>query len=435
VARIKDVTAREVLDCRGIPTVEVNIVMVSKDLRMGSAIAPGGTSQGDREALDLRDKDAKRYFGQGVQNAISLILSQVRPALLSREFQSQADVDQVLTDLDGTSNRSRLGANATLAVSMAFTRAHASLLGVPIYEMVGRDLGASATVLPVPLMTIFSGGRKEYHSLDIEEVMIVPTGFSKFSDALRGGVEVFQKVREILNKKKKCMAVSEKGGFVFQLEPEGPLDQIFHLLGEAITETEYVVGKHIHFALNIAARNLFQQDHYIFEGNKLTSEQMISLYSDLLKKYPIVSIEDGLLDTDIDGWVSMTQKLGNSVQLVGGDLFRSSPAELKKGAQKKIANALLIKPNQVGTVTDCYIAVALANLANYNSVIAHRRGETEDSFLADLAVGSDACQIKTGGPLRSDRVAKYNQLLRIEQSLGGRGIFVGHKIYDRFRSE
>ena len=420
--RIEWVQGREILDSRGNPTVEAEVMLESGVV--GWAAVPSGASTGEHEAVELRDGDARRYLGKGVSRAVQNIAQTIAPALEDQDAAEQAEVDRLLMQLDGTPNKSRLGANAILAVSLAVARAVADTLELPLYRYLG---GVSASLLPVPLMNIVNGGVHADNNVDFQEFMIVPLGASSFADSLRMGVETFHHLKKVLSKKGYATAVGDEGGFAPNLRSNTEaLEQIL----EAIQAAGYRPGEDIALALDPASSEFFEDGKYVFKKSDhsvRTSEQMVEFYSDWVRQYPIVSIEDGLAEDDWKGWKLLTAKLGSKVQLVGDDLFVTNTDRLEGGIEQKAANAILIKLNQVGTLTETLAAIEMARRHGYSSVISHRSGETEDTFIADLAVATGAGQIKTGSGSRSDRIAKYNQLLRIEQELGEEAVFLGRK--------
>ena len=437
MVKIKKIQAREVLDSRGLPTVEMDLFMDDLkhpgELVNGHAMVPSGASTGEGEALELRDGDPKRYLGKGTLKAVDHILNQIRPALIDREIGNQAELDRLLCQLDGTPNKSQFGANAILGVSMAFVRAQALALRIPTYQLLAQEFKSTGTVLPAPLMNIINGGKHADNGLAIQEFMIVPAGFTRFTEALRAGAETFHHLKKILSKKGKSTAVGDEGGFAPTLEGPHPHKQVLSLIMEAIEAAGYQAGKQIFLALDSAASEYsIDKISYQFEGKRLSSNEMISIYSEWAKEYPIVSIEDGLAEHDWVGWKSLTDTLGKRCQIVGDDLFVTNPSYLKEGIEKNVANSVLIKLNQIGTVSETLETMRIAKQAKYNSIVSHRSGETEDTFIADLAVGTDAGQIKTGSASRTDRIAKYNQLLRLEEQLGERGHFAGLKVFERF---
>jgi enolase len=416
--KIIEVFAREILDSRGNPTVEVDVLLESGVL--GRASVPSGASTGSREALELRDGEKNRYLGKGVRNAldnVDLIAKEVE----GMDAREQAMIDLVMKQIDGTDNKANLGANAILGVSLAVARAAAEAAALPLFMYLG---GAGARTLPVPMMNVINGGAHANNNLDVQEFMIVPAGFDTFSDALRAGVETFHHLKKILNDKGLTTAVGDEGGFAPDLKTNA---EALDLILTAIQKAGYKPAEQIYLALDVAASEFYKKK-YKFEGVDRSSDDMVDYYVDLKKKYPIVSIEDGMAENDWDGWDTLTGALGSSTQLVGDDLFVTNPAIFAKGIERGIANAILIKVNQIGTLTETLDAIELGKRAGYRSVISHRSGETEDSTIADLAVATNAGQIKTGSASRSDRMAKYNQLLRIEEELGDAAIFAGKGI-------
>ncbi|MCZ6753502.1 MAG: phosphopyruvate hydratase [Acidobacteria bacterium] len=419
---IEWVQGREILDSRGNPTVEAEVMLESGVI--GWAAVPSGASTGEHEAVELRDGDARRYLGKGVSRAVQNIDETIAPALEDQDAAEQAEVDRLLIQLDGTPNKSRLGANAILAVSLAVARAVADTLELPLYRYLG---GVNASLLPVPLMNIVNGGVHADNNVDFQEFMIVPLGAATFADSLRMGVETFHHLKKVLSKKGYATSVGDEGGFAPNLRSNTEaLEQIL----EAIQAAGYRPGEDIALALDPASSEFYENGKYIFkksDRSERTSEQMVEFYSDWVRQYPIVSIEDGLAEDDWEGWKLLTEKLGSRVQLVGDDLFVTNTDRLEEGIEQKAANAILIKLNQVGTLTETLAAIEMARRNGYSSVISHRSGETEDTFIADLAVATGAGQIKTGSGSRSDRIAKYNQLLRIEEELGEDAKFLGRK--------
>jgi len=426
MSAITGVYAREILDSRGFPTVEVEIQLESG--AWGRAAVPSGASTGKREAVELRDGDAQRYRGKGVQQAVRNVEETIAPEIDGMEASEQAAIDQALLELDGTPNKSALGANAILAVSLAVARAAADDAGLPLYAYLG---GVGGRLLPVPLMNVINGGAHADNGIDFQEFMLVPAGADSFSNALRMGVEVFQALKELLKSKKLSTGVGDEGGFAPAL---GSNTAALDLLMEAIESAGYRPGDDISLALDIAASE-FAEDGGRYrlrrENVVLNSDELIGRYEALCNRYPIVSIEDGLGEDDWNGWALLTKRLGDRVQLVGDDLFVTNPAIIQQGIRKSIANAVLVKVNQVGTLTETMQAIELAKRAAYGTVISHRSGETEDTFVADLAVAVNAGQIKTGSLARSERTAKYNQLLRIEEELGHAASWPGKSLYAR----
>lgn len=417
--------AREVLDSRGNPTVEVEVLLDSGAL--GTAIVPSGASTGEREALELRDGDKKRYQGKGVQKAIKNVMDKIAPELIGLDSQEQAFIDALMCELDGTANKGKLGANAILGVSMAVCAASANEMGLPLYRYIG---GCNAKELPVPMMNIMNGGAHADNNLDCQEFMIVPVGCKDFSSALRAGTEIFHTLKAILKKKGLNTAVGDEGGFAPNLNSN---EEAIVVIMQAIKESGYKPGKDVFIALDVAASEFFEKGSYKFDGKKLSSAEMIEYYAQIVAKYPICSIEDGLAENDWAGWEMLTKKLGSKVQLVGDDLFVTNTKILEQGIQKGIANSILIKLNQIGTVTETLDAIEMAKRAGYTAVISHRSGETEDTTIADLAVATNAGFIKTGSLSRSERIAKYNRLLRIEDELGEMALFKGMKAFYNIR--
>ena len=418
MAIIVKVTGREILDSRGNPTVEVEVFLESG--HRGRASVPSGASTGKHEALELRDKDPKRYLGKGVQKAVRNIHHVMAPKLLGMDVLDQKKIDRIMLQWDGTPNKSRLGANAILGVSLACAKAAANHLGIPLYQHFG---GLSATRLPVPMMNILNGGAHADNNLDLQECMILPVGAKSFKEALRMGTEVFHHLKTILNGKGYKTSVGDEGGFAPDLRSN---EEAFSLILEAIRKSGYRPGKEVALGIDAAATEFYQNGAYFLKAekkSKRTSTEMIDFYEALIKKFPIVSIEDGLSEDDWKGWKAMTTRLGKKIQLVGDDLFVTNPNRLMRGIREKVANAILVKLNQIGTLTETLEVIEIAKKAGYRTIISHRSGETEDTTISDLAVGTNAGQIKTGAPSRTDRVAKYNQLLRIEEELGKRATY------------
>ncbi len=421
---IIDIRAREILDSRGNPTVEADVTLASG--AFGRAAVPSGASTGEHEALELRDGDDERYGGKGVQQAVQSIVERIAPALNGMTAADQIAIDRVMIDLDGTPNKGKLGANAILAVSLATARAAAEDTGLPLYRYLG---GPMSRTMPVPMMNILNGGAHATNTVDLQEFMVVPIGADSFSDALRMGAEVFHSLKKVLVKRKMSTGVGDEGGFAPNLEND---EDALRVVVEAIEKAGYAPGTEIAIALDCAASELFKGNSYTFkksDGGSYDADGMIELYGQWLDKYPIVSIEDGLAENDWDGWAKLTAALGDRCQLVGDDLFVTSTERLARGIEADVANAILIKVNQIGTLTETLEAIELARGNGYQSVISHRSGETEDTFIADLAVGTGAGQIKTGSASRTDRVAKYNQLLRIEEQLGSLAEYPGGAVY------
>jgi len=417
MGEIIEIVAREVLDSRGNPTVEVEVILDSGIA--GAAIVPSGASTGKREALELRDGDKKKFHGKGVQQAVKNIVGDIAFRLRGMDSSDQVLIDRTMVDLDGTENKSKLGANAILGVSMAVCHASANELNIPLYRHIG---GCNAKELPVPMMNIMNGGAHADNNLDIQEFMIMPAGLKNFAAALRAGAEIFQTLKSILKKKGLNTSVGDEGGFAPNL---GSNEEALAIIIQAIAESGYKPGKDVLLALDVASSEFFDKGHYQFEGRKLSSQAMVDYFEGLVGKYPILSIEDGMAENDWNGWRLLTERLGRKVQLVGDDLFVTNTKILKEGIRKGIANSILIKLNQIGTVTETLDAIEMAKRARYTAVISHRSGETEDTTIADLAVACNTGFIKTGSLSRSERIAKYNRLLRIEEELGGSAVFKG----------
>ena len=413
MSQIVDIRAREILDSRGNPTIEADVILESGVV--GRACAPSGASTGSREALELRDGDKSRYLGKGVKNAVNNVNTLIRDALVGKSVFEQKDIDNTMIELDGTENKEKLGANATLAVSLAAARAAATEKKIPLFQYIADLRGQTTLSMPVPMMNIINGGSHADNNVDIQEFMIEPVGFTSFSEALRAGVEIFHSLKSVLNKKGLNTAVGDEGGFAPNLRSN---EEAITVILEAIGQTGYKAGSDIMLALDCAASEFYKNGQYILagEGNKaFTSNQFSDYLAGLVNQYPIISIEDGLDESDWEGWSYLTSILGDKIQLVGDDLFVTNPKILQRGINEKVGNSILIKYNQIGTLTETLDAIYLAKENGYSTVISHRSGETEDSTIADLAVGTAAGQIKTGSLCRSDRVAKYNQLLRIEE--------------------
>ena len=417
---IIDVFAREILDSRGNPTVEVDVLLETG--AYGRAAVPSGASTGQREALELRDKD-KRYAGKGVEKAVKNINEKIGPKILRMEACDQVFIDHFMIKLDGTKNKSKLGANAILGVSLAVAKAAAMESELPLYRYIG---GTSARELPVPMMNILNGGEHADNNLDIQEFMIMPAGASCFREALRIGAEVFHNLKSLLKSKKLSISVGDEGGFAPNLKSN---EEALVLIMQAIKKAGYRPGKDVMLALDSAASELYKNGKYTFEGKTVTSGKLIEFYEHLIKKYPVVSIEDGLAENDWKGWEEMTRRLGNKVQIVGDDIFVTNPEIFSKGIAKGIGNSILIKLNQIGSLTETLDAIEMAKRAGYTAVVSHRSGETEDSTIADLAVAMNTGQIKTGSLSRTDRIVKYNRLLRIEEELGSASLFRGNEVF------
>jgi enolase len=423
MSAIVDIVGREILDSRGNPTVECDVLLESGT--MGRAAVPSGASTGSREAIELRDGDKSRYLGKGVLKAVEFINTEISEAVLGLDASEQAFLDKTLIDLDGTENKSRLGANAMLAVSMAVARAAAEESGLPLYRYFG---GMGRMQMPVPMMNVVNGGAHANNNLDLQELMIIPIGAPSFREALRYGAEVFHALKKILHDKGMSIAVGDEGGFA----PNVPNHEAaIQMILEAITAAGYVAGEQIALGLDCAASEFYKDGKYHLdaEGLVLSSEEWINVMATWVDKYPIISIEDGMSEGDWDGWKLLTERLGKKVQIVGDDLFVTNTKILKEGIDKGIANSILIKINQIGTLTETFAAIEMAKRAGYTAVISHRSGETEDSTIADIAVGTNAGQIKTGSLSRSDRMAKYNQLLRIEEDLGDIASYPGRSAF------
>ncbi|PRW61963.1 phosphopyruvate hydratase [Actinopolyspora mortivallis] len=427
MAIIEQVGAREILDSRGTPTVEVEVAL--DDGTLTRAAVPSGASTGEHEAVELRDGVAERYGGKGVERAVAGVLDEIGPELVGLEAIEQRVVDQKLVDLDGTPTKSRLGANAMLGASLAVAKAAAESTELELFRYVG---GPNAHVLPVPMMNILNGGAHADTGVDMQEFMIAPIGADSFSEALRWGSEVYQALKSVLKSKGMATGLGDEGGFA----PDLPNNrQALDLIGSAVEKAGYTLGRDVALALDVAATEFHSDGVYQFEGSKRSAEQMIGYYSELLDSYPLVSIEDPLSEDDWDGWARMTSEIGEKVQLVGDDLFVTNPERLEEGINRRVANALLVKVNQIGTLSETLDAVNLANSCGYRSMMSHRSGETEDTTIADLAVATGCGQIKTGAPARSERVAKYNQLLRIEENLGDAARYAGELAFPRFTAE
>jgi enolase len=424
MGRITGIKAREVLDSRGNPTVEAEVWI--EDCIMGSAIVPSGASTGEREALEMRDGN-KRYSGKGVKKAVRNVLSEIAPKIMGMDSRRQADLDRLMIELDGTENKSRLGANAILAVSMAAAKASAEEMGMPLYRYLG---GVNARLLPVPMMNIMNGGAHADNNLDIQEFIIIPAGLKNFSESLRAGAEIFHTLKKILKKEGHNTNVGDEGGFAPNLNHN---EDALKVIMKAITEAGYKPGKDVYLALDPAASEFFDKGKYDFEGKKITSADMVSYYEGLVSRYPILSIEDGMSEKDWKGWALLTEKLGKKIQLVADDIFVTNPKIIAEGIAKGIANSVLIKLNQIGTITETAEAVEMAKAAGYTAVVSHRSGETEDTTIADLAVAYNTGQIKTGSLSRTDRVSKYNRLLRIEEELGGSALYLGTRVLYNIR--
>ncbi len=423
MAIITDVYAREILDSRGNPTVEVEVYL--EDGSMGRAAVPSGASTGAYEAVELRDGDKSRYLGKGVRKAVENVNEIIAPEIIGMDVFDQVGIDMTMIELDGTPNKGKLGANAILGVSMAVARAAAASLGIPLYNYLG---GFNAKTLPVPMMNILNGGKHADNTVDIQEFMVMPVGAESFTEALRIGAEIFHSLKKVLGAKGLNTAVGDEGGFAPNLKSN---EEAITTILEAIKAAGYEAGKDVFLALDVAATEMYKDGKYHFEGEGVTktTEEMIAFYEDLVNKYPIISIEDGLSEDDWEGWQALTERIGGKVQLVGDDLFVTNTERLARGIELKTGNSILVKVNQIGSLTETFDAIEMAKRAGYTAVISHRSGETEDSTIADIAVATNAGQIKTGAPSRTDRVAKYNQLLRIEDELGDTSRYGGLKAF------
>ena len=424
MSTIVDISAREILDSRGNPTVEADVTLDSGVV--GRAAVPSGASTGEREAVELRDGDKSRYLGKGVLNAVQAIEEQIAPTLAGMSAQDQMGIDNAMLELDGTPNKAKLGANAILAVSLATARAAADDVDMPLWRYLG---GPMARTMPVPMMNILNGGAHATNTVDFQEYMIVPIGAESFREALRMGAEVFHALKKVLVKRGLATGVGDEGGFAPDLKTD---EDALKLVIEAIESAGFAPGQEVAIALDCAASELFSNGKYDFKksgAGKMEAQGMIDMYARWMETYPIVSIEDGLAENDWDGWKALTAQLGTKVQLVGDDLFCTNSEILAKGIENDVANSILIKVNQIGTLTETLMAMELARSAGYASIVSHRSGETEDTFIADLSVGTGAGQIKTGSASRTDRVAKYNQLLRIEEALGDAAEYPGGGVY------
>jgi enolase len=427
MSEIVNVFAREILDSRGDPTLEVEVYLETG--AMGRASVPSGASTGEHEAVELRDRDKKRYQGKGVLTAVTHVNEQLSSQVIGMEASDQAAIDRALIELDGTKNKSRLGANAILGVSLAVAKAEAVETGQPLYRYLG---GVAARELPVPLMNILNGGLHADNQLDIQEFMILPVGAGSFAEALRVGAEVFYALKAILKKASHATSVGDEGGFAPSLESN---EEALQFILKAIEAAGYRPGRDVFLGLDVAASTFYEKGRYVMSAEKKkerSSEEMVEYYAELIDRYPILSIEDGLSERDWKGWRLLTERLGDRVQLVGDDLFVTHQEILERGIKEQVANAILIKPNQVGTLTETLETIGLAKRAGYGTIISHRSGETEDTTIADLAVACNLGQIKTGSLSRAERTAKYNQLLRIEEDLLGEAVYGGQKVFSRW---
>ena len=426
MALIDAIHAREILDSRGNPTVEVEVLL--SDGQIGRAAVPSGASTGEHEAVELRDGDKGRYLGKGVQKAVDAVIDQIAPALTGFDATDQRSIDQAMIDLDGTANKGKLGANAILGVSLAVANAAAASADLPLYKYLG---GPNAHVLPVPLMNILNGGSHADSDVDIQEFMIAPIGAETFSEGLRWGVEVYHNLKSVLQQKGLSTGLGDEGGFA----PNLPSNRAaLDLIQEAIRNAGYTPGTDIALALDVASSEFFKDGAYQFEGKALSAAEMSAYYAELVADYPLVSIEDPLDENDWEGWKILTDTIGDKVQLVGDDLFVTNPERLQQGIDAATANSLLVKVNQIGSLTETLDAVSLAQRSGYTTITSHRSGETEDTTIADISVATNAGQIKTGAPARSERVAKYNQLLRIEEELDDAARYAGRSAFPRFKA-
>jgi enolase len=426
MSTVVSVHAREILDSRGNPTIEVEVA--TEFGSFGRAAVPSGASTGEHEAHELRDGDPKRYLGKGVQQAVTNVNEVLAPVVEGLEVADQAYIDRTLCELDGTATKSRLGANAILGVSLACARAAADDVGLPLYRYLG---GAHTRTLPIPLMNVINGGAHADNNLDFQETMLVPFGFDRFSEALRAGVEIFHTLKKLLRGRGKVTAVGDEGGFAPSLDSNA---EALETLVEAIREAGYVPGEQVGLALDVAASEFYSAEKrcYVLSGEggrELSSAELVELYAELANRYPLVSIEDGMDEDDWTGWKQLTERLGSRMQLVGDDLFVTNRARLQRGIDERVANAMLVKVNQIGTLSETLDAMRLAHRNRYRCVVSHRSGETGDTFIADLAVATEAGQIKTGSASRSDRTEKYNQLLRLEEQLGLEAVYPGRTIF------
>jgi enolase len=427
MSEIIDVSAREILDSRGNPTVEVEVLLDSG--AMGRAAVPSGASTGEREAIELRDHDSKRYLGKGVLRAVENVNDIIAPEIMGLDATEQALIDKVMIELDGTENKAKLGANAILGVSLAAAKAAAEEVGLPLYQYIG---GPNAKELPVPMLNVINGGKHADNNVDLQEFMIMPAGAHNFAEALRMAAETFHNLKAVLKKKGYSTAVGDEGGFAPNLKSN---EEAVQVILEGIEKAGYAPGKDIYIALDPAASEIFKDGKYILAGEKreLTPAQMVDYYASWVEKYPIISIEDGMAEQDWEGWKLITERLGKKIQIVGDDVFVTNTKIFAEGIKKGIANSILIKLNQIGTLTETLDCIEMAKRAGYTAVVSHRSGETEDSTIADVVVAVNAGQIKTGSTSRSDRIAKYNQLLRIEEELGEVAVFRGMGVFYNLR--
>lgn len=421
MATITSIRAREIIDSRGNPTIEVDVRC--SDGSLGRAAVPSGASTGEHEAIELRDGVKKRYLGKGVQKAVNNVNKKIAPKLTGIDVTSQSEIDETMINLDGTKNKSKLGANAILGVSLASAKAASVSQGVPLYRYLG---GVSAVTLPVPLMNIINGGAHADNNLDFQEFMIVPIGQKSFKEAIRAGIEVFHNLKATLRKKGYSTSVGDEGGFAPNLKSN---EEAIECILEAITKAGYKVGEDVSLALDAASSEFYSKGKYRVEGESIGRDRLIKIYSDWINRYPIISVEDPLAEDDWAGWKEITKELGDKVQIVGDDLFVTNTKRLKRGIKEGVCNSILIKINQIGSLTETLEAVRMAQAAGYTYIISHRSGETEDSTIADIAVATNSGQIKTGSASRSDRIAKYNQLLRIEEELDSEAVYPGRSAF------
>ena len=429
MSKITKILAREIMDSRGFPTVEAEVTLSSG--LVGRAAVPSGASTGSREAIELRDGDSSRYLGKGVLTAVANINDKIAPQLIGMDCTAQSAIDQAMIDLDGTDNKAKLGANALLAVSLAVVKAAAADAKEPLYQTINRLAGSPKMSLPVPMMNIINGGAHADNSVDLQEFMVVPAGAKNFSEALRCGAEIFHALKQVLRERNLNTAVGDEGGFAPDLSSNV---EAIEVILESIKKAGYRAGEDVLLALDVASSEFYKDGEYqlVAENRSLDADGFVDLLAGWAQQYPIVSIEDGMDESDWDGWSALTAKLGDRVQLVGDDLFVTNTAILKRGIDSDVANSILIKVNQIGTLTETLAAIAMAQEAGYTVVVSHRSGETEDTTIADIAVATGAGQIKTGSLSRSDRIAKYNQLLRIEEQLGDQAHYPGHEVFKRF---
>lgn len=425
MSQISTIHAREILDSRGNPTIEVEVYTTTGC--MGRACVPSGASTGAHEALELRDGDSKRYLGKGVLKAVANVNDKLAPELIGVDVTQQALLDKMLLDLDGTENKAKYGANAILGVSLACAKAGAEEVGLPLYQYIG---GTRTTSLPVPLMNVLNGGAHADSGLDVQEFMIVPVVGNSFRESLRAGAEIFHTLKKILSSKGLAVGVGDEGGFAPHLKSN---EEALTILCEAVEKTGYKLGEEIFFALDVAATELYDSGSYTWEKKKIEGQALAEIYGSWMKRYPLVSIEDGFSEDDWASWIQFTKNMGDRVQIVGDDLFVTNPTRLQRGIDQKAANALLVKVNQIGSLTETWEAVSLAQRSGFRTIMSHRSGETEDSMIADLAVGMSCHQIKTGSLCRSERIAKYNQLLRIEEELGASARYWGRDAFQKMK--